>query len=205
MLSVFRENKLAFGLLTGYIILFAICAIDPYDRVVWWAENLPMLIVVAAIALAYKYHRFSSLSFAAMSVLIVLHTIGGHFTFERVPFSFVTELFDFERNHYDRVAHFSVGFYAYAIAEILLTKRLVSSRAILLIFPVFAIFTVAGCYEIFEWQFAVMADPVAGLTVLGSQGDIWDAQKDILADGLGAILSTLGFYWLNAREISNLY
>jgi putative membrane protein len=81
---------------------------------------------------------------------------------------------------------------------------LVNSRPVLLMFPVFTIFTVAGIYEVFEWQYAVMADPVAGLTVLGSQGDIWDAQKDILADGLGAIVAIAVFYYVNSKEILRL-
>lgn len=181
-----KSTYLFFG---GYLALFAICAIEPYDRAVWWAENIPIMMLVVMILLTNRYHQFSSFSLFLMSFLLVLHTIGGHFTFERVPFSFVTELFDFERNHYDRMAHFSVGFYAYPIAELLLAKRLVSSRVVLFLFPVFAIFTVAGVYEVFEWQYAMAADPTAGSAVLGSQGDIWDAQKDILADGLGSVFA----------------
>ncbi len=198
------KSKLGIGLLVCYLILFVLCGIEPFDREVWWAENIPIVLVVAGIIFMHKYHQFSTFSYAAMSVLVVLHTIGGHFTFERVPFGFITELFDFERNHYDRIAHFSVGFYAYAIAEVLLKMRLINSAAILLMFPIFAIFTVAGSYEVFEWQYAVMADPVAGLTVLGSQGDIWDAQKDILADALGAMVATVLFYLLNQKEIAIL-
>jgi len=198
------KNQLGFSLLSCYVLLFVVCGLEPFDRQVWWAENIPILIVVASIIFMHKYHQFSALSYAAMSVLVVLHTIGGHFTFERVPFEFVTDLFDFERNHYDRIAHFSVGFYAYAIAEVLLKMQLVNSRSALLMFPVFTIFTVAGIYEVFEWQYAVMADPVAGLTVIGSQGDIWDAQKDILADGLGAIVAIAVFYYVNSKEILRL-
>ncbi len=66
---------------------------------------------------------FTPAAYALMAVLLYLHTIGGHYTFERVPFGFVTNLFGFHRNHYDRVAHFCVGFYAYAIAEALVVTR----------------------------------------------------------------------------------
>ncbi len=128
-----------------------------------------------------------------MSVLPILHTIGGHYTFERVPFGLVTEFFDFERNHYDRLAHFSVGFYAFGIAELIQSRRLVNTAWILYLFPLFAIVTVAGLYEVFEWQYAISADESAGIAVLGSQGDIWDAQKDILADGLGALFALACF------------
>lgn len=192
------------ALLALYIVVFTICAIEPYDRTVWWAENIPIIVVVGAIAWLSRLHRFSNTSYILMSVFIILHTIGGHYTFERVPFAWVSELFGFERNHYDRLAHFSVGFYAYAIAEVLMARRLVRSRWIVSLFPVFAIATVAGVYEIFEWQYAMSADPEAGIAVLGSQGDIWDAQKDILADTLGAILVMTLFFYQHRVELASL-
>ncbi len=201
MVTIDRSAYLFAG---GYALLFLFFAVDPYDRVVWWAENIPILLLVATILITCRYHRFSPISYFFMSILIVLHTIGGHYTFERVPFSLVTEMFGFERNHYDRLAHFSVGFYAFPIAEILLKKRLVTSIAILAMFPVFAIFTVAGLYELFEWGYAISADPDAGIAVLGSQGDIWDAQKDILADGLGAVFSVVIFLYLYRVQVVEL-
>jgi putative membrane protein len=136
-----------------------------------------------------------------MAVFIMLHTIGGHYTFERVPFGAVSEFFGFERNHFDRVAHFSVGFYAYPIAEYLMVRRLVHTHWIVALFPLFAIATVAGGYEIIEWQYALNSDPAAGLAVLGSQGDIWDAQKDILADTLGALLVMVAFFIQHKGEL----
>ena len=193
-----------FALLGLYALVFTLCAIAPYDRSVLWAENIPVLIVVGALAWLSRLHRFSNTSYILMSVFIILHTIGGHYTFARVPFDWVTELFGFERNHYDRIAHFSVGFYAYAIAEVLMVRRLVHTRWIVALFPVFAIASLAGAYEIFEWQYAVSADPQAGIAVLGSQGDIWDAQKDMLADTLGAILVTICFFYQHRVELATL-
>ncbi|RJP95591.1 MAG: DUF2238 domain-containing protein [Desulfobacteraceae bacterium] len=187
-----------------YVIVFTICAINPYSRTVWWAENLPILIIVATIAVISKYYTFTPLSYILMACLVIFHTIGGHYTFERVPFDLVTNFFGFSRNHYDRMAHFSVGFYAYAIAEFLLFRSLVRSRWVLILFPIFAIFTTAAVYEIFEWQYAVSADPSAGIAVLGSQGDIWDAQKDMLADGLGAIFAMALFWLIYQKPIANI-
>lgn len=145
-----------------------------------------------------------------MAVLIYLHTIGGHYTFALVPFDRVTEFFGFSRNHFDRIAHFSVGFYAYAIAEWLWTKRLVHNRFLLATYPVFVIATVAMSYEVIEWIYAATSDPAAGAAYLGSQGDIWDAQKDMLADMLGAIVATCFFFWMHGvkrikSELSRLY
>lgn len=191
-------------LLALYGLVFAVCAISPYDRAVWWAENIPVLVIVALLVLISREYRFSNTSYVLMAVFIILHTIGGHYTFERVPFGAVSELFGFERNHFDRVAHFSVGFYAYPIAEYLMVRRLVHSHWIIALFPVFAIATVAGGYEIIEWQYALNSDPAAGLAVLGSQGDIWDAQKDILADTLGAVLATSLFFLQRREELQTL-
>ncbi len=198
-------KKTAFVLFALYGLVFLACAINPYDRSVWWAENIPVFIVVGGIFFLSRKFEFSSTSYILMSVFIILHTIGGHYTFERVPFDFITETFGFERNHYDRVAHFSVGLYAYAIAEMLMLKKLVRSRWLILLFPLFSIVTIAGIYEIFEWLYALSADAEAGIAVLGSQGDIWDAQKDILADTLGAITAIILFFMHNHNRLKNLH
>ena len=197
-------QRLPLLLLAGYLLLFALLAIRPYDRSVWLAENLPIVLIVALLVITRRWFAFSPTAYLMMAVLVVLHTIGGHFTFERVPFDWVTDFFGFSRNHYDRMAHFTVGFYAYPLAELLLRKRLVASRFVLFIFPVCFILAVAGAYEIFEWLYAVSADPSAGAAVLGSQGDTWDAQKDMLADGLGSIAAMLIFYAIHRREIRQL-
>lgn len=188
-------------LLAAYIVIFAVLAISPYDRAVWVAENLPIVLIVALLAVTDRWTRLSTTAYLFMSVLVFMHTVGGHFTFERVPFGWVTELFSFERNHYDRIAHFSVGFYAYGIAELLERFRLTAKGWVAFLFAVFAIFTVASVYEIIEWLYAVLADPAAGTAFLGSQGDVWDAQKDMLADGLGAIVAA-AIYAFDARSRS---
>lgn len=181
------------ALLLGYLVLFAVCAVQPYDRTVWWAENIPILMIVGVVTALHLRFRFSALACALMAVLVYMHTIGGHFTFSRVPFGWVTDSFGFQRNHYDRVAHFSVGFYAFAIAEVLRRRRLVRSQFLAYTYPLCFILAIAAGYEIFEWLFAVGADPTAGSEVLGSQGDTWDAQKDMFADMLGA-LAALGLF-----------
>jgi putative membrane protein len=195
-MKFFQTDTTAKILFVLYIILFVVCAINPYDRADWWAENVPISAIAIALAVMYaKGIKFSPLSYILMSVLLFMHTIGGHYTFERVPFGFVTNLFGFERNHYDRVAHFTVGFYAYAIAELLYMKQLVKNKIMLFLFPVFAIGFVAMGYELIEWIFAVTNGGSAGIAFLGSQGDIWDAQKDMLADTLGAIFAASLFLW----------
>lgn len=188
-------------LLLGYVLLFILLGIHPADRAVWWVENLTVVAVVALVVWLHIRFRFSTTALLLMSVFVVMHTVGGHFTFSHVPFGWVTETFGFGRNHYDRIAHFSVGFYAYGAAEVLWKRRLVRSRFLLFTWPLFLVMAVAAGYELFEWGFAVLVDPTAGAEVLGSQGDVWDAQRDMLADTLGALAALAGFGWFHAREL----
>ena len=188
-------------LLAAYLLLFAVCAIHPAERGTWVAENLPIVAIAGILVVLYvRGIRFSNLAYALMSVLLFMHTIGGYYTFEKVPFAWFNNLLGYKRNMYDRVAHFSVGFYAYAIIE--LTDRLgnIRSRVISYLFPLFAIATVAMAYELIEWVYAVQAGGEAGAAFLGSQGDIWDAQKDMLADTSGAIVALLLYALFSRRQ-----
>lgn len=192
-----NPSKFLFWLLGIYSILFIILAFNPIDRPTWFAENLTVWIVLAAILILYfRKIQFSNLAYGLMFVFIYLHTIGGHYTFAFVPFDWVTNLFDFERNHFDRMAHFSVGFYAFAMAEWLYAKKLVANKFLLFTYPVFTIATIAMSYELVEWIYAAEANLEAAMAYLGSQGDIWDAQKDMLSDTLGAIFATTIFFFM---------
>ncbi|OZB05565.1 MAG: hypothetical protein B7X54_05055 [Idiomarina sp. 34-48-12] len=173
--------------------------INPYDMRVWWAEMIPILAIFIGLVATYRQFQFSNTSYVLMSVLLIMHTIGAHYTFARVPFEWVTELFDFERNHYDRIAHFSVGFYAYAAAELLVRKNWARPVTAML-FGLFFIMSIAAGYEIIEWQFAVIEGGNAGIEFLGSQGDEWDAQKDMLADTLGALAALVLFWFSRYRQ-----
>jgi len=196
-----RGSRLPWLLLAIYLAVFAALAVRPYDRPTWWAENVTVWILVGILALLWwRGVRFSNLAYLMAAVLIVLHTIGGHYTFERVPFDVVTRALGLERNNYDRIAHFTVGFWAFPIAEWLATRRLVANRFLLLTYPVLTIMSVAALYEIVEWLYAASADAAAGAAYLGSQGDVWDAQKDMLADTLGALCAVALFYALRARR-----
>lgn len=196
---------LPLALLVAYVILFAGLAIKPYERAVWFTENMTILPIVVILAVLYwRGLRFSNLAYILMSFLIFLHTIGGHYTFERVPFDFVNRFFGFERNNYDRFAHFTVGFYAFAILEALDRYRTIRTRWVAYLFALFSIMSLAMAYELFEWWYAVTSDPKAGIAVLGSQGDIWDAQKDMLCDTLGAVCALViyAFRSITAQVLS---
>ena len=191
-----RTDRIApMVLLAGYIALFVWGAINPYDRATWWAENIPIVAVVATLVVLYlRGVRFSPLAYVLMAVLPYWHTVGGHYTFERVPFGWFSRAFGFERNMFDRVGHFSVGFFAFGILEYLLGRRAMSPPLACL-FAVFAIAFVAMSYELIEWGYAAYGgNAEADANFLGSQGDVWDAQKDMLMDTLGAVTAVLLFF-----------
>ncbi len=177
-------------LLLAYIAVFVWGAISPFDRAVWWVENIPIVIIV--LALVYMYRKgivFSNLGYALMAFLPIWHTIGGHYTFERVPFEWFSDLFGYSRNMYDRIGHFSVGFFAAGIIEYFFVIKKKMSFALSATFAFCVIGTVAGVYEIIEWIYAATEGGESGAAFLGSQGDIWDAQKDMALDMLGAVFA----------------
>lgn len=183
------------ALLSIWAILFVIGSFNPFDRSVWIVESATVWVVLIPLIIMYvKGIRFTNTAYILMGVFIFMHTIGAHYTFERVPFAWFNDFFGFERNMYDRVAHFSVGFYALPIYQFLRNRNIVQGGLAAGIFALCMIISVAAVYELFEWQFAIMSDPAAGNSVLGSQGDIWDAQKDMLSDTLGAITVLLGVW-----------
>lgn len=177
-----------------YVVWFAVLAVEPVSRAVWWAENIPVVIIAAFLATTYRRFRFSNMAYALMAFWIFWHTLGGHYTFANVPFDWFNDLLGSERNHFDRIGHYSVGFYAFAIVEFLL-RRKYAGPVVGTLFALFSIMAVAAGYEIIEWWYAVLEGGDAGIEFLGSQGDIWDAQKDMLLDTLGAV-SSLVLYWM---------
>ncbi|MDY6408098.1 MAG: DUF2238 domain-containing protein, partial [Pseudomonadota bacterium] len=181
-------------LLAILAVLTVISRINAYDIQVWWTEFSSMAILVTILVLTYKKFRFSNTSYFILFLWCVLQIIGAHYTFERVPFGAVTSFFGFERNHYDRLAHFMVGCGGFAVCELVYRKKWVSSRGMSTFFGVIFIMALANFWELVEWIYAAVDGGSAGAAFLGSQGDIWDAQKDMLMDTLGALLSGGLFY-----------
>ena len=190
-----RIFPLFLAVLISAVIVWS--GIQPASRAVWWAEILPILAVFGGLVFTCRF-RFSNLAYLLMSFWLLLHTVGAHYTFADVPFDWANRLLapllGENRNHFDRVGHYIIGFYAYPMAEWLRRHNL-CSMALAFFFSLFFIMGVAAAYEIIEWQYAVLEGGDAGVEFLGSQGDIWDAQKDMLADTLGA-LTALCLYLL---------
>ena len=121
-----------------------------------------------------------------------LHVVGSHYTYAEVPFGNVLkDWFNADRNMYDRLVHFSFGLLlAYPIREVFM--RLAKVKGFWsYYFPVDLVLAFSCTYELIEWWSARNVDPSAALAFLGSQGDVWDAQKDMAMAGLGSVISIL--------------
>ena len=201
---MFNKNKLYQFfpmILVGILcILSVISYIDAYDTQVWWTEFSSVIFLLLLFGLTYRKFRFSNTAYFILFVWMVLQVIGAHYTFERVPFGFITDLFGFERNHYDRLAHFTIGCSSFLVSEFVYRKKLVSGTLMAVCFGVIFIMALANAWELVEWIYAEIDGGTAGQAFLGSQGDIWDAQKDMLMDTLGAILSGILFYCLFTKR-----
>lgn len=167
--------------------------IAPYDMGVWYVEIASVLIVFIGLILTYKNFKFSNISYFIISMWLIMHSIGAKYSFELVPFDTITNLFGFERNHYDRVAHFVIGMNSFGVAEYVFRKGFVNSARVAAFFGIIFIMALANAWELIEWAYAELDGGEVGAAFLGSQGDIWDAQKDMLCDTLGAIFASMIF------------
>ena len=159
-----------------------------YDMQVWWTEMASVFFFIALFGLTYKKFQFSRLSYFVIFAFCVLQIIGACYTFERVPFDKVTQFFGFERNHYDRLAHFTIGISGLLISEFTWRKKIIPSFKWAAVAGIVFIMALANFWELVEWIYVEVDGGSAGLAFLGSQGDIWDAQKDMLMDTLGALV-----------------
>lgn len=185
----FRENRLLWFLAAGYVIVWSIAAINPVYPDDWLLENILVVLFVAGLILTYRMFPLSDLSYLLTAIFMVLHAVGAHYTYAETPLGFwMQEWFGFARNHYDRVVHFSFGLLmAYPIREIFL--RVANTKGFFTYYLPFDVtLAFSGAYEIIEMLVAVVVSPDAGDAYLGTQGDVWDAQKDMALAALGAVI-----------------
>ena len=192
-----RYLKILFVVFVAVWVWAAINPIYPHD---WLLENYLVFIFVPIIILTGRYFKLSDTSYTLITLFMILHVIGSHYTYAEVPFGDVLQNWlGASRNMYDRLVHFSFGFLlAYPIREVFLRiSRVKGFWGYYLPFDV--TLALSAVYEIIEWIAAASVDPAAGLAFLGSQGDVWDAQKDMTMAGIGALLAMLIIALINLR------
>lgn len=156
----------------------------PHD---WFLENLLVIGFVPLLFLLGRYFRLSDLSYSLLTVFLILHVIGAHYTYAEAPFGYTLQQWlGSNRNMYDRFVHAAFGFlFAYPVREVFLRVAKVKGFwGFYLPFEVVLAFSAA--FEMLEWVVASMVNPEAGAAYLGTQGDEWDAQKDMLVATIGA-------------------
>ena len=157
----------------------------------WILENTLGIMFLVFLTVSYRHYQFSDLSYLLICVYLCLHVYGSKYTYAENPFGYwLQDALATERNPYDRLVHFSFGFLlAYPMREVFL-NWLKFPVWVSWALPIEITLSVSGLYELIEWAVADLFFPAQGAAYLGTQGDIWDAQKDMFLATLGAILAT---------------
>ena len=157
----------------------------------WFLENALVFIFLGVLFSTHKKYQFSDLSSLMIFVYLCLHIYGAQHTYAENPLGYwLMETFSTSRNHYDRIVHFSFGFLlAYPMRELFLTWFRFPAW-VAWVLPIEMTLSISGFYELIEWGVADIFFQEQGVAYLGTQGDPWDAQKDIFLATLGAVVAT---------------
>jgi putative membrane protein len=185
-------------LLGLFALEFVVLAVNPVSRPTWLLENLLAVALIVGLVATYRKFRLSRVSYTLIFLFLVVHEIGSHYTYSLVPYDqfwqetfgySLNESLGFERNHFDRFIHFAYGLlFAYPIREIFL--RVAAVRGFWgYLLPLDATMSTSMIYELIEWGAAATFGGETGQAYLGTQGDVWDAHKDMALASLGAIVA----------------
>ncbi|SHG15627.1 DUF2238 domain-containing protein [Dysgonomonas macrotermitis] len=180
-------------------------AIGAYGGTLWVLEALPCLIGFALLAVTYRRFRFTDVTYLFITIHFIILFIGAHYTYARVPaFDWLSEVFGWSRNNYDKVGHFAQGFIPALITREILIRLDVIRKQSWIPFLVIAIcLAISAAYELFEWLVAVLLKQSAD-DFLGMQGYEWDTQSDMLCATIGAIIMLLTLSKVQDKQIRRL-
>ncbi len=207
----FRHNpRYALGLLLVFLVVFVGLGLDPTSRSDWLLENF---LTVLALAWAIWWYRRTPLSNLACTLLFVfgvLHEIGAHYQYSEVPYETwvaalcedcsLDALFGFQRNQFDRLVHFLYGLLITPVAAEMIVSRVRLRGFWLFVLPVTFMMSHSLIYELIEWLAASVVAPEVGQAYLGTQGDVWDAQKDMSLATLGSLIVHPWWLWCRSRS-----
>lgn len=177
--------------LATFLLVWGNSLVHTTDPANWLLENALVFGFVGILFFSYRKHQFSDLSYLLMCVYLCMHVYGAQYTYAENPLGYwLQEALHTSRNHYDRMVHFSFGFLlAYPMREAFL-KWAKFPKWVAWLLPIEITLSLSGFYELIEWAVAELFFPAQGAAYLGTQGDIWDAQKDIFLAFSGAIIAT---------------
>ncbi len=207
MRYTFDVSRTPRALLLTLTLLFwlaaAWSAIRPYNWHDYWLEMATPLALFAILAATVGRFPFTRIAYVLMFFEAVVLIIGAHYTHAKVPlFEWIREPLHLSRNHYDRFAHFFVGLSMVIPLREILRRTSPLRGAWLEAMSVVGILAWAGFYEIFEWWVAITTSPETGAAYLGTQGDEFDAQKDMLLDTIGGIAGVALFRGAHDRQMN---
>jgi putative membrane protein len=182
-----------------YLVWWVLMAIKPLDFSDWALENVLVLFAVALLWFTRKSFPLSRVSYTCIFVFMMLHALGAHYTYAKVPYQEWFPSLAGGRNHFDRLVHFSYGLLlAYPIREMFL--RIGNVRGFWGYFlPLDLTMSTSMLYELIEWGAALVVGQELGMAYLGTQGDVWDAHKDMALASLGALISMTVTYLINRK------
>ncbi|MEH7886733.1 DUF2238 domain-containing protein [Bacillus sp. JJ1609] len=188
-----QNKRVHLVLLIIVIIVFIWSAIKPAAYSSWVLEVAPAVASLTVVLILYKKFRLTTLSYTIIAFVTILMFIGGHYIYSNVPlFDWLKDTWDLKRNHYDRFGHFMKGMIAIVIREILLRKTLLYKGGWLNGIVISVVLAIASLYEIVEWLFAMLAKGGrVSKDFLGTQGDIWDTQWDMVLSFAGSIIALI--------------
>ena len=196
-----RISPLHLALLFVTGLVFAWSGWHPFDRITWWLEVAPGIIGAVLLIATYSHFRFTTLVYTFIALHIILLCVGGHYTYARVPlFNWIEPYFGWHRNHFDRLGHFAQGFVPALIArELFIRLRVVTASGWRTAIIILICMGVSALYELLEWATALLSGEAAS-AFLGTQGDVWDTQKDMFMALLGAICALFFMsFWQNKQ------
>ena len=187
----FSKNNWLWVFLTVFGLIWISTLIGTSDMNNWLLENTLTFLAMFFLLFTYRKYQFSDLSYLLICVYLCLHVYGSKYTYAENPFGYwLQAVFHTGRNHYDRIVHFSFGFLlAYPMREMFLSW-MKYPRMVAWVLPIEITLSISAFYELIEWAVADIFFKAQGDAYLGTQGDIWDAQKDIFLAFSGAILAT---------------
>lgn len=192
----FAENRFTQALAVCYGLVFVWSAIAPKYPRDWWLEMLLAFAFIAVLAATHRRFVFSNFSYALITLFLALHTYGAHYTYAESAFGdWLKAALELPRNHYDRIVHFSFGvLMAYPLHE--LARRVLHLHGRWAwAAPWLVVLALAGGYEIVESWTARLVSPELGTAYLGTQGDEWDAQKDMSLANTGSLIGLALTAW----------
>ena len=193
VITVIGHKIFWYGLL--FCIVWANSLIGTTDIKNWLIENTLTVIALLFLIVSYKKHKFSDFSYISICVFLCLHVYGSKYTYADNNFGYwLQDVFHTSRNPYDRLVHFSFGLLLFFPLQELLSKWLKLPKREAFILPILIILSASALYEIIEWLVADVFFVEEGISYLGTQGDVWDSQKDMLMAFLGVIIAALLYY-----------